>query len=134
MERLAAMAEANFRSAESQVLWLIKTTTDYAIQREAQPTLAKQDSPEQLLAAQELLAELRTAYLLAGGPSSRALAGAIARKTGHKISHTTVNQAVTGKIVPSWQILERIVKVLGGDVDHFRELWAQSRLKAPPST
>lgn len=70
-------------------------------------------------AAAKLSNELRVLRASAGGPSSRALAP----QTG--CSHTTVSEAFSGRRVPTWGTVEAIVRVLGGDVDQFRELHAQ---------
>jgi GTPase SAR1 family protein len=61
----------------------------------------------------------------AGKPTSRAIADAVGT------SHTTVADALAGRRVPSWSILEKIVVQLGGDVERFRALWADAA--APPS-
>jgi hypothetical protein len=43
------------------------------------------------------------------------------------VSHTTVNNAIRGKKMPSWPVLSKIVKELGGDETLFRGLWAAVR-------
>lgn len=61
-------------------------------------------------------------YLKAGEPSSREVARAIGG-----LSHTTVNLALRGTKVPSWPVVVKLVEHLGGDVEHFRQLWAETR-------
>jgi hypothetical protein len=36
-------------------------------------------------------------------------------------------RALVGRKAPSWSVLERIVKILGGDADHYRSLWVKAR-------
>jgi hypothetical protein len=73
-------------------------------------------------AARELLSELRTLHVAAGEPSSRAVAEAIGG-----MSHTTVNQVLRFRKIPSWPVLSKIVNQLGGDQEMFRILWTATR-------
>ena len=130
MEQFRALAETECRSPEGEALWLIKQAVDAAGRREFHLARHSQDVrtlTERLASAQPLFAELKTLHLLAGGLSSRAIAKTVTHKTARKITHTTVNQALTGKHVPSWPVLESIVKVLDGDAEHYRALWVQAR-------
>jgi hypothetical protein len=128
MERLRALADKEFRTPEGQVLWLIKTALDAADRREARPTgeRSQVDREQRIRAAQPVFDQLRTAHLLAGGPSSRVLANVIWEKTNTRVSHTTVNGVINGAVPPSWRVLESIVKALDGDTGHFRQLWAEA--------
>jgi hypothetical protein len=68
------------------------------------------------------LSELRTD---AGQPSYREMS----RRT--TIAVATLHDIFTGRAMPRWDSIERIVKYLGGDVDDFRRLWSETvRLKA----
>jgi len=72
--------------------------------------------------ARVLFAELRKLHIRAGEPSSRETAAAIGG-----MSHSSVNNAIRGRRVPSWPILSKIVKQLGGDENLFRGLWSAVR-------
>jgi len=76
------------------------------------------DDAPQSRQARELFGELRQLHVRAGEPSSRAVAD---RAGG--MSHTTVNQVLRGRRIPSWPILLRIVQGLDGDEDLFRVIW-----------
>ena len=67
-------------------------------------------------------AALSDLYLRAGEPSSREVARGIGG-----MSHTTVNLALRGTKVPSWPVVVKLVEYLGGDIEHFRQLWAETR-------
>lgn len=69
----------------------------------------------------ELLHALRELHARAGRPSSRDLA----RRIGD-ISHTTVAECLSGRRLPSWNLLARIVQGLDGDEEEFRTLWNAS--------
>ena len=77
---------------------------------------AKLASPEQVLAA-----ALSHLHHSAGKPSTRKIAAALS-----SVSHTTVADALAGRRVPSWPVLEKIVLHLHGDPDAFRVLWADT--------
>jgi hypothetical protein len=68
--------------------------------------------------AGELAAALRALRAQAGTPSTRVLA----RRVG-TVSHTTVAETLAGRRVPSWPIVDGIVRALGGDEGEFRHLW-----------
>jgi hypothetical protein len=59
-------------------------------------------------------------------PTARAIARSI-----DTVSHTTVAEALSGKRIPSWQILAKIVRVLGGDEDTFRRRWLDTVEQTP---
>ena len=131
MEHFRVMAEGEFRSPEGQVLWLIKTAVSAAERRSRELPFRRnrtggRTQEEWLRDAQPMLSELRNLYLLAGAPSSRVLARRISERSARTISHTTVSCVLGGKVVASWSAMERIVKALGGDVEHYRALWAES--------
>lgn len=72
-------------------------------------------------------AALRDLHVRAGEPSSRAMAKEIGG-----ISHTTLYAALRGTSVPSWPVTQKLVEHLGGDVETFRDLWADTRPNAQP--
>jgi hypothetical protein len=76
-------------------------------------------------AEREFSVALRDLHLHAGEPSSREVARAIGG-----MSHTTVNLALRGTKVPSWPVAVKLVQHLGGDVEHFRQLWVETRESA----
>lgn len=73
------------------------------------------------------LDEIRALHTAAGAPSSRTIAGLV---TGEKMSHTTVNDTLMGKRLPTWPVLDRIVAALGGDRERFLDLWGAVRTEA----
>jgi hypothetical protein len=66
-----------------------------------------------------LCLELKHLHRHAGKPSLRRMEAA----TGHKVSHTTINEALRCNRLPTWPVLEWIVRALDGDAEHFREMW-----------
>src|ERR1035438_5530659 len=62
----------------------------------------------------QLASALQSLHALKGAPSVRTLA----RQVGD-VSHTTVADALAGRRVPSWPVLEGIVRVLGGEQERF---------------
>lgn len=69
-----------------------------------------------------LVDRLRRLRQDAGDPSARHVAQLL-----RDVSHTTVAEAFNGKRVPSWSILKRIVRTLGGNPEEFQELWTASQ-------
>ena len=69
-----------------------------------------------------LFSELKKLHIRAGEPSSREVAAGIGG-----MSHSTVNNTIRGKRVPSWPVLSKVVSQLGGDEGFFRSLWVASR-------
>ncbi|MDI6098985.1 LuxR C-terminal-related transcriptional regulator [Actinoplanes sp. NEAU-A12] len=71
---------------------------------------------------EELVNALKELHELAGQPSARSLARSL-----DDVSHTTVADALSGRRVPSWQILAKLVGALAqgqADVERrFRRLW-----------
>lgn len=88
----------------------------------------KADEPSTPRSVRILASELRKLHLRVGEPSSREIAAAIGG-----ISHTTVNNAIRGRKVPSWPVLAKIVGQLGGDETLFRGLWSATREEGAPS-
>jgi hypothetical protein len=43
------------------------------------------------------------------------------------ISHTTVHSVIRGSQTPSWPVLLKVVRYLGGDIEEFRDLWIAAR-------
>ena len=70
---------------------------------------------------QPLVTALQALHRQAGKPSYRT----IAKEVGN-VSHTTVAEALGGRRVPSWSIVESIVRHLGGDENRIRELWVSA--------
>ena len=80
----------------------------------------------------ESLRRLRTAIkelrLEVGDPSGRELA----RKSGGKISHTTVCAVLRCDVLPSWRNLKEVVRLLGGRIEPYKELWVAAQRAALP--
>lgn len=70
-------------------------------------------TPEESFAA-----ALRKLHLAAGKPSSRRIAGEVGG-----LSHTTVNEMLRGSRVPAWNLVDKVCRFFGGDVDELRALW-----------
>ncbi|MGC4806618.1 YbjN domain-containing protein [Micromonospora sp. DT233] len=80
----------------------------------------------------KLFEELKRLHRTAGEPSMRTIGDKI------KYSYATVHSAMRGPKIPRWPPLELIVEELGGDVDHFKQLWIaaldfQESHNPPPS-
>jgi len=114
LERLQALAERECRTPEGQALWFILGV----LGRRAND---KRTYEERVRDAQPLLAELRKLHVQAGKPSTRELGRAVG------VSHATVHAALRGPTAPTWPVLEKIVKALGGDAGRFRDLWADTQ-------
>lgn len=65
---------------------------------------------------------LKDLHLQAGAPSSRRIA---AQAGG--ISHTTVNNLLTGRVTPRWEYVQAIVQALEGDEEMFHRFWMDAR-------
>lgn len=65
---------------------------------------------------------IRDLHRAAGLPSSRTIREAT-RALGFRVSHSTINNILNDRQVPRWNTLAPVVQVLGGDGDHFLELW-----------
>lgn len=78
--------------------------------------------------AERLRSALANLHREAGSPSSREMASGI-----EKASHTTIAQALSGRRVPSWPVLQAVVEYLGGDQELFRGLWGAATAKGTPS-
>jgi biotin carboxyl carrier protein len=73
----------------------------------------------------KLLDELKELHLRAGKPSCRDIKLGIDQKIGPgRISHNTVNKMFTK--LTKRAFLELVVQHLGGDIEHFVELWAEA--------
>lgn len=115
MTWLAATARDNFRTPDQQALWIIHNARSRRVpQHSAAPDTA-----------QPLFDELRRLHAHAGLPSSRVISQRIRNHEG-AVSHTTVNDVLSGRKVPSWRVLASILTVLDGDAEHVRTLWAAS--------
>lgn len=84
---------------------------------------------EPAAALQLLAAALRRLHEEDGAPSTRVVAR-MAERRGLGLSHTSVHNLLTGSVVPSWDVLRRVVTVLDGDPEQFRALWLAAR---PPA-
>jgi hypothetical protein len=111
MRWLVTAADESFRTPEGQVLWLI--------------SVSRQRPQVRASAVNSLTQELRDLHVQAGTPSTRTIAWRIT-EAGGKLSHATVHEALSGRRLVSWPALASIVSVLDGNVDHFRQLWADS--------
>jgi len=120
MQQFRELAGRQFRTPEQQALWLIKLAVDPASRNGP----AKPHGGQRQASAQSLLAELRSLWLLRGGPSSRVVSRMIYEKTAAKVCHTTVSVLMNGTGNPTWPTLEKVVKALDGDTERFRQLWA----------
>lgn len=76
-----------------------------------------------------LMTELRALHERAGAPSTRAVADR-AERARLPVSHSAVHSTLSGGSVPSWETLQRVIRVLGADPEEFRQLWLDAR---PPS-
>jgi len=112
MEGLKIRAACEVRAPEDQALWMIKCSLGM-----------RQVSPDATLLSETL----RSLWLRKGGTSTRKLARRIGEVTGEPVSHTTVSVALAGRRVVSWPVIERMVKVLGGDIEEFRALWMEAQ-------
>jgi hypothetical protein len=65
---------------------------------------------------------IRDLHRDAGLPSSRTIREAT-RAQGSRISHSTINNILNDRQVPRWNTLAPVIQALGGDGDHFMELW-----------
>ena len=72
-------------------------------------------------ALDELAAALRHLHRQAGEPSARRIGLAI------HCSHTTVSKILKCANAPGWDMLERVVRHLGGDPVQFKKLWVAVR-------
>ncbi len=70
-----------------------------------------------------LNAELVELRFMAGRPSFRSISRAIG------CSHTTVAKVFAPGALPSWEILDLVVRQLNGDVEVFRKLWCAAARK-----
>ena len=82
-------------------------------------------SPARSSAEAAFFAALRELYVHAGEPSTRSMAQGIG-----DVSHTTLHAAIRGTTVPSWPVVEKLVRFLGGDLHTFQKLWADTRPNA----
>jgi len=73
-----------------------------------------------------MAAALRHLHRHAGEPTTRE----IGKEIGY--SHTTVAQALKGSRCPSWPVIEKIVKRLGGNPEEFRPFWLAVRENEDP--
>lgn len=124
MAKFRALAAADFRTPEEETLWVIQNAVNAA----ASAGNSRWNAPgsvraERVRRNQEIVNELQRLYVQAGRPSCRNLAEAVSGKD-FRVAHSTVNTAINGTIPPSLPLLERLVAVMHGDVEHFKALWA----------
>lgn len=67
-----------------------------------------------------LHAELRRYHADAGSPSTRMIASQL---RDISVSHTTVAEALNGRRLPSWKVIDALARFLGADRDHLHDLW-----------
>jgi hypothetical protein len=72
-----------------------------------------------------LFLELRRLHQRAHSPSARDLAADAG------LSKTTVNYALRGAHMPSWHVVEALVRTLGGDVEDCRQMYWRSNGRQP---
>ncbi|WP_353900189.1 YbjN domain-containing protein [Micromonospora harpali] len=65
----------------------------------------------------KLFEELKRLHRTAGEPTMRQIAKNL------PCTYATVHSAMRGPRVPKWPLLELIVEKLGGNTDHFKQLW-----------
>jgi hypothetical protein len=108
MDALVTLAEDQCRTPEAQVHWQIRRALAGARRRTDGGTAG---DPQPLFTA------LTALHLAAGAPTTRKLA------PGAGMGHSSVNAYLRGVRVPPWPALKGLVTAMGGDVEHFRQLW-----------
>jgi hypothetical protein len=123
MSKLRTMAEADFRTPEGEVLWLIQDAVNVAAGLPARPWRANGSLHEKRLRKyQDVVQELQRLHVRAGKPSCRHLAEEISSRE-YRVAHSTVNTVLNGSVPPSWALLEKLVTAMNGDAAHFKALW-----------
>lgn len=64
---------------------------------------------------------VRRLYHEAGTPTTRA----VARRTGHRISHNTVASILKGSAFPRWATVELLVRALHGEPEDLYRVWVE---------
>jgi hypothetical protein len=126
MKHFQALADSEFRTAEGQVLWLMTAAVSAAARGHRLTPPSRPSAEQRLSNSRPIFDALHELLKAAGAPSSRAIAARIGELGGAKYSHTTINGVLNGTTAPSWPVLEKIVSVLDGDVEHFHQLWAEA--------
>lgn len=108
MDWLRTAADEQFRTPESQLLWLLQHARS-----------GSRRHPDNDKNKQALSLKLRELHATAGYPSARVIAQRV-KDSGGQASHTTVWGVLNGNRLPSWRILEGIVTALDGDIADFR--------------
>lgn len=80
-------------------------------------------------ALSQLRKRIQRLRLEAGEPSTRTISHKL---LDHEISHDSVAKALRCRSLPSWGVLEPLVRGLGGDVEKFRRLWVDVRDQQEP--
>ena len=70
-----------------------------------------------------LIQALHRLHGQAGFPSSRR----IGYRSGGVLSHTSINNILTGATFPRWSSIEAFVRALGGNPADYRALWEQGQ-------
>jgi DNA-binding transcriptional MerR regulator len=78
---------------------------------------------------QQLVSALQALHRQAGKPSFRTIAKSIGT-----VSHTTVSEALSGRRIPSWPIVQSITQYLHGNENEIQHLWLASRETSAPVT
>lgn len=123
---LQSAAAAEVRTPEAQAVWYLTNALDagkyWATRRAARA--ADVDAYRRRCFA-PVLAELQALHRKTGW-SGREISARSGLGGYRQVSHTTVNTILSGRQVPfNWRIVESIVHALGGDEEHFTELWKQ---------
>ena len=116
--QLQELADREFRTPEAQILWLIHQA--FAGRR----TLL---TDRRTAASAALHTEIGRLYAAAGCPSTRQIAAWAAENGSHKISHTTVHQALTSARPITWSVAEALCSALHGDREKIRALWIEAQ-------
>ncbi|HET8659396.1 MAG TPA: hypothetical protein VFM55_10410 [Micromonosporaceae bacterium] len=69
------------------------------------------------------LEALRDLHIRADRPSTRELAQVARRDLGSAVTHTAIQDALTGHRLPRWPVVRVLVTLLKGDEEYFRDLW-----------
>lgn len=73
-----------------------------------------------------LSAALRGLYLAAARPRLTD----VCRQSGHLLQPSDIQEALDGRLVPDWTVVDRLVGTLHGQPETFRPLWAAARTSA----
>ncbi|SRR6266702_8348219 len=115
LDQLQVIADREYRTLEGQIQWMLARQLE-------RWSLGKSPKTAPTEADQVFMDALRELYVLAGRPSTRAIAAGAGG-----MSHTTVADALRGPFAPTWYVASGLVEYFGGDLDKFRELWTAAQ-------